>query len=339
MKNTRNNLSTEILKQLNTFHTYNKPYDDDLDAWLHQAYANKIKAGKQVNWRTTYFSPSSANMCPRALYHKLKKDRKDAETWAPHQRRWVHLGEKVGDMIQEEFLLMMKHYEKFTGTKPRFTMQLLNDGNGGMMPAFEQFIFKQHIIEHNGEKFSILGTSDGILVDNETKQRIGLEVKSKQETPSKTSLKVMKEAKEDHIRQCVCYSIMYELDKYVIAYVNTAKKKWNATDDEMYDTPDIRLFDVNVSEEEKNDVLDYFAEITKCARLNTPPLPDLTKWMFNPYKNAIANSITDDELERLQIVLSIDNPNDSFFDKKNRQQGFEDLVRRKRIIDNAKRGA
>ena len=71
-----------------------------------------------------------------------------------------------------------------------------------------------------GEEFSLLGTTDGIMVDRRTGEKIGLEIKSKQETPSKTSLSAMKEADPKHVKQCVSYgemyvrSIHYRLHKY-----------------------------------------------------------------------------------------------------------------------------
>lgn len=292
-------LSKALSKQLDTFHTYAQPYDDPLNIWLHQAYADVIREGKNVNFGDIYFSPSSANACPRSLYHKAKKAKRDVKAWQPHQRRWVSLGTMIGDMLQYEMLLCERHYEKMTGTKPRFTMALVD---GGTRPAFEDFIFKQHKVEHNGEKFSLLGTSDGIMVDNETGNLVGLEIKSKQQTPSTTSIRAMTSPKDDHIRQCVCYSIMYGVDKYVIAYYNGAKKAWDMSEEDYAKTPDLRLFDVDVSQSQKNDVLDFFADITRRVRENDPPLPDLLKWKFNDYKTEIARTLTNEEMASLEAI-------------------------------------
>lgn len=326
-----NEISQAILQQLDEFHTFDKPYDDDLGIWLHQSYADVLKKGKSVDWRVLYFSPSSANVCPRALYEKAKKRRRDKGVWKPHQRRWVHIGEKVGDFVQEEFLLCERHFEKFTGKKPRFTMGLV-DGVNGKVPAFEEFIYKQHKVEHNGETFYIMGTSDGILYDHETGQKVGLEIKSKQETPSKTSLRAMTDPKIDHVKQCVCYSIMYGLDKYVITYVNTAKKPWLASDEELAKTPDIRMFDVDVSESQKEEVLDFFADIARRVRENDPPLPDLMKWRFNDFKGAIIKSITDEEISKLEMICDFMAEDVPLWQKRAMEGALEDIKQRKAAL-------
>lgn len=327
-----NEISQAIMKQLNEFHTYDKPYDDELGIWLHQAYADVLRRGKNVDWRVMYFSPSSANVCPRALYEKARKRRRDKGVWKPHQRRWVHIGEKVGDFVQEEFLLCERHFEKFTGNKPRFTMGLVN---GGKEPAFEDFIYKQHKVEHKGETFYIMGTSDGILVDNETGQHIGLEIKSKQETPSKTSLRAMTDPKLDHVKQCICYSIMYGLDKYVIAYVNTAKKPWLAPDEDLIKTPDVRMFDVDVSERQKEDILDFFADIARRVRENDPPLPDLLKWRFNDFKGAIVKSLSDEEVEKLEMISQFVAEDAPMWQRRAIQDALEDIKRRRAALKGA----
>lgn len=318
-------LAKELMKQLDEFHTYPQPYDDALEQWLHQSYADVYKQGKNVDWGAVYFSPSSANTCPRALYEKAKKARRDKKAWPPHQRRWVALGTMVGDMLQHEMLLCERHYEKYTGKKPRFTMGMANDGK---WPAFEDFIYTQHKVEHNGETFYLMGTSDGIMIDNETGEKVGLEIKSKQQTPSKTSVRAMTAPKEDHVKQCVCYSIMYDVDKYIIAYYNTAKKDWFMSDDDYAKTPDLRLFDVDVSEEQKEDVLDYFADIARRVRENDPPLPDLTKWKFNDFKDAIGNSITAEEIATLETVAEFLVEDMQAWERRSVLESLDDIKRR-----------
>lgn len=287
----------ELTKQINAFHRYPNLYDDELDIWLHQSYAKVMSEGKKVNWSSKYFSPSSADSCPRELWHKLQKHKKDKQEWQPHQRRWVEIGTGIGDMVQRELLLMGRHYKKFLKEDPKYTVGMV-DG----LPAFEDFIFKQHKIKHNGEEFSILGTSDGILTPSDGSKPIGLEIKSKQQTPSKTSLSAMKSPQEAHIKQVICYSIMYDLEDYVIMYVNTAHKAWDMDEEDFTKTPDIRLFDVKVTDEDKDGILDFFADIVRRVRENDPPLPDLTKWKFNNYKDKIGQTITDDEIKRLEMV-------------------------------------
>lgn len=288
----------ELTKQLNEFHKYNNVYDDDLDIFIYETYAKALRKGKKVDWSIPYFSPSSANMCVRAQWHKALKHKRDKREWQPHQRRWVEFGEAIAGVHQREFMLSDRHFEKFTGKKPRYSMGYTEDG----MPFMEEHVFLQKLIEHNGEKFSLIGTLDSVLVDNETGKPLIVELKSKQQTPSKTSITAMKEAQPDHVKQVIAYSIMYDVDEGVIFYQNVAHKGWEMSDEDFKKTPDIRIFDVNITEESKTDILDGFADIMRRVRENDPPLPDLTKWKFNDYKDAITKSLTDEEMERLEMV-------------------------------------
>lgn len=319
------NYAKQLVDQLDEFHTYNNPYDDPLDTWIHSSYAEVKSKPKNVDWTKLYFSPSSANACPRALYHKAKRHKKDVKKWLPHQRRWVSLGEGVGDMIQRELLLCDRHFEKFTKKKPKFSMGITPEN----YPAFEDFIFKQKVVEHDGVEFSLIGTSDGILVDNETGDSVILEVKSKQETPSKTSIRAMTSPTEDHTKQVVCYSIMYDVDDAIILYYNTAKKKWFMTDEDYANTPDLRAFDVRVTQEDRDEILDFFAYITKCVNEDSPPLPDLTKWLFNDYKDAIYKSITDEEINLLEALNELKKDSLPPYMQASMKSALEDIKRNK----------
>ena len=317
----------ELTKQFNTFHTYTNLYDDEMDSWLHQLYADVLKDKKRLDWSKVYFSPSSADECPRALYHKAKKAKKDPQVWQPHQRRWVEIGTGIGDMVQRELLLMGRHYKKFTGEDPKYTVGMV-DGK----PAFEDFIYADHLVKHDGEEFYLRGTSDGILSITGSNKLVGLEVKSKQQTPSKTSLTAMKEPQESHVKQITAYSIMYDLEDYVIMYVNTSHKAWEMTEEEFQKTPDIRLFDVKVTEEDKTDLLDYFADIARRVREDDPPLPDLSRWRFNSYKNAISESLTDDEMERLEMVNEFLKESQPVWMQKQMDMALNDIKRRREVI-------
>lgn len=292
-------LENEFIAYLNDFHSYQEPRDPKLDAWLHESYAEAIRKGMNVDWNYIYFSPSSADSCPRELYVKAKKKRKDKTRHKPHQRRWTAQGTALGDWLQREILLAERHYEKFSGNKPRFVFGMVNE-----KPAFEDFVFKQHKMTWKGEELSILGTTDGIMIDTKTGEKIGLEIKSKQETPSKTSLSGMKEPNPKHVKQVVSYGEMYGIERFLIVYVNAAKKKWFATDDELENTPDIRAFEVKITDDMREAVFDYYAYITKCVRENNPPKLDLDKWRFNSFKKACANDLSDEELADIELEVA-----------------------------------
>src|SRR5699024_11222295 len=116
-------------------------------------------------------------------------------------------------------------------------------------------------IKHKGEEFSILGMTDGILTPSDGSKPIGLETKSKQQTPSKTSLSAMKSPQESHIKQVIYYSIMYDLEGYVIMYVNTAHKAWDMDEEDFTRTPDARLIDVKGPDDDKDGILGFVAVI------------------------------------------------------------------------------
>lgn len=293
-------LADAFLEQMNEFHSYDSPYDDPLDAWLHQSYADVIKQGKGVDWTKTYFSPSSSTACPRALYHKVKRHKKDSKRIKPHQRRWQGIGTQAGDFMQREILLAERHMKKLTGRDPRFVMGLTEDKT----PAFEEFIFTQHPIEHNGESFTLNGTGDGLLVDKETGEKVILEIKTKSDSPAKTKYTNMKSAEPSHVSQVVCYSLMYGTNTALITYLNVSKKKWFEKDEVLAENPDLRAFQINVTPSMQTAVLDKFAEITKRARLNDPPLPDLESWTFSDYQEATIKTLTDEEVAELEAYVA-----------------------------------
>ena len=292
-------IADEFIDYLNEFHSYSEPYDDELDAWLHKAYSEVLKEKKDFRWDLPYFSPSSAGNGARELYVKAKRKKRDNQRPLPHQRRWTALGTAVGDVIQRELLLAERHYEKFTGKKPRFVVGV-QDGR----PTFEDFVFKSHQVDWNGQSFYITGTCDGILFDTKTGEKIGLEIKSKQETPSKTSYGSMKEANQKHIDQVVSYGEMYGIDRYIILYVNTAKKKWFASEEELAKTPDIRAFEINITDDMRAKVFDYLADIVRRVKANDPPKLDLEGWRFNGFKRACALDLSSEELDELEDEVS-----------------------------------
>ena len=326
-------LAQAFLDQLNKFHTYQEPYDDALNIHLSEGTAKYLKRGKNVDWSKTYFSPSSASKCPRELYTKgLRNDRgyplykRDKKEWKPHQRRITSQGTKIGDWLQYEIMLMEKHYEKFTGEKPRFIFAKTEDG----YPVMEDFAYISRPVEHNGQQFQLNGTTDGILVDTHTGELVILEIKSKQETPSKTNYTQMKDPKDGHVQQVTCYSEMYDINQAIIVYVNTAKAKWFADDETLEKSPDVRAFDVEITDNMKNVIFDKFADIAKRIKENNPPELDLSSWQFNDYKGAIIKTLTQDEIEKMEMRLSLTKPSKEMaWLKRSMEKALVDIKKRK----------
>lgn len=293
MTNT-NELTTQIegdfIALLDDWHSQNEVWDNELDAQIHRWYADPPKVWPQ----RPYFSPSSANSCPRELYVKAKGAKRDNFKRQPHQARWQRIGTNIGDMIQRDLLFIEKHYEKMTGNVPRFKFERNEDGT----PMFEDFAKTNALVEHAGERFYLYGAPDGVMTyttDDGEVIRVGLEIKSKQTTPARTSLHSMQGPEESHVAQVTCYAHMFNVDYYVILYINAAKQGWTLTEDQYHKTPDIRAFCLNITDSDKGKIFDRFADITKSIREETPPKLDLSEWFFNNYKTACAESLTDSE--------------------------------------------
>ncbi|MEK3836489.1 hypothetical protein [Paenibacillus sp. FSL R7-0128] len=287
-------------------------YDDVLDAQIHRWYADILTDKSRKIWpprNIPYFSPSAANADPRGLYEKMRGAKKERAGQPPHQGRWTRLGTSIGDMIQRDILFAESHYAKLTGDRPPFTFERNQYGE----PAFEDFVKIGARIEHNGQTFALFGTSDGIMryvSADGTVLRVGLEIKSKQGTYSQTSgFQARKGPKDDHVKQCVCYSVMYgrpdaPIDYYVILYVNASKKGWTITPEDFAKTPDILAFGLHITDEMRAEVLDHFAEIVDAAKRGEAPELDLDRWLFNDFKRAIALSLSTEELAALQRKVS-----------------------------------
>lgn len=276
-------------------------YDNKLDTeYLRQQLEIRTKKQLFINYKAQpYFSPSSANSCLRELYVKTLGGKKDVDVRPPYQGRWQKIGTSLGDMLQRELLFIDKHYESKLGKRPAFVPDYTNEG----YPMWEDFVKAFKIVTHNGATFALNGKPDGILIHTPTGRRIGLEIKSKQTTAAQTSLYSMKEPKQDHVKQVVTYSIMYDVDEYLIVYINASKKGWVISDGDYAKNPDIRAFHVNVTESDRQALLDTFAEVVKAVETKTPPPLDLDKWTFNNFKTACALSLSDDEFNEIKTKV------------------------------------
>ncbi|MDA2116730.1 hypothetical protein PDN31_15380 [Bacillus cereus] len=307
-QNTKETLAYEIAEEfrqfLETWHSYSEPYDMLLDVWLHESYAKVLSKGTFLDYRSLpYFSPSSANSCPRELYEKALRSPRDQAEVKPWQRRWQFIGTNIGDAIQRDILLAERHYEKFTGEKPRFRIERTKDD----YPAFEDFVKTRKVIEHNNQQFALIGTCDGILEytdEHGVITRVGLEIKSKQTTYSKTSEYSLREPGADHVKQVTCYSLMYDLDYYIVLYMNASKKAWNMNEEDYAKYPDFRAFGVAITDEMRNEVLDKFASIVAAVKTKQPPKLDIEHWTFNNFKKACAQSLSDEEYEEIKTKVN-----------------------------------
>ena len=298
-------IAQDLTDFLDEFHSYNQPYDDAMDAEFYEQYARALREQSKwgyFNWKTApdgtprpAFSPSSSGKDDRELFEKARKAKRDERQPTPNQRDWTGLGSQVGGYIQREIMLAERHFKKLTGKEPRFRFERTERNE----PAFEHFVKKMHECEYDGEKFAIHGLPDGILLyttDDGEILRVGLEVKSFQKAWS--AFKSHNEPKLDHVKQTVCYSEMYNLDYVCVLYHLTYGADWNK------DYRRSKVFGLHITQDQRNEMLVKFAKVTRAWRTNTPPSVDLSKWMYNDYKTAIALSLTDEEFAQVKLTAA-----------------------------------
>ncbi|MED0863762.1 hypothetical protein [Bacillus safensis] len=298
-------IADDFNDMLYEFHKYPQPYDDLMDAELHEQYARVLREQSKYgyfNWKTApdgtprpVFSPSSASKTERELYEKARKSVRDSQTPTPNQRDWTGLGSQVGDYIQREVLLIERHFERLTGTKPKFRFERTERNE----PAFEHFKKTMHEVASGEEKFAIHGLPDGILIytaDDGQEYRVGLEVKSFQK--SYVDFKKVVEPKKEHVEQSICYSEMYGLDYYIVIYHLTYGVKW---DKEINRN---KVFGIEIRDDDRTRIFEKFERVTKAVRLSEAPPLDLFEWAFYEYKRSTAKTLTDDELSNLYDLKS-----------------------------------
>lgn len=295
-------LTTDFLTMINNFHSNKQPYDLDLESYIHrikyEAILNPPSQGKKQRG-VNYFHPSSASSCLRELYHMAKGNKRDEDTIQPHQKRWQKLGGMFGDLIQHDLLAIHKHYERMTGNgpdfKPVYTEMETKVGDIIKVPMWEEFAKTYGV--YSG--VPIGGQPDGILQYKDG-ARIGIEIKSKQTSSARTSQFSMRGPEPDHIKQVVAYSILYEVNEFLLVYGNLSKKSWVMSDEDQAKYPDLRCFYVYVSENDRQELLERFKSVMEMVKRGTPPKLDITKWTFNNFKRSIAQSMTNDEMKELK---------------------------------------
>jgi hypothetical protein len=128
-------------------------------------------------------------------------------------------------------------------------------------------------------------------------------LKSKQTSYSETGYARMKKPKDDHVKQVTCYSLMYDLDAYLIVYVNCSVKAWFMSDEEFANAPDFRVFGIDITDDMKAEILDKFAYVTRCLNEGIKPALDLEKFRFNNFKRSCALDLDDNEYELLKAQV------------------------------------
>jgi hypothetical protein len=238
---------------------------------------------KMVRPELPTFSPSGASKCARELFYKDNDAILPHEVRYPYQRRWTRNSTAVHEVIQKDLLYMGN-----TMKDPAFKVNILENG----LPAWEDNIKSFVIVEHNGEKFAVLGMMDGILTykDGST---IGFEFKTKSNTLGQVGYYKMKDSAPYHKEQCVAYSLIFGMDEFILMYESVVKDHWHKGQEAKID---FRTFYYKVNDEAKTELLDRFAYIAKCIRLGEVPDRELDKCMFCQYIDECKKEDTEGEL-------------------------------------------
>lgn len=284
------------------WHSYAQPYDDKMDADIHERYARILN--EQSVWgyfdfkknpqgkQRPFFSPSNAGISDRELYERARGSKRDPAKFTGNQRWWVGLGGPVGDYLQREVLLAERHYRKLTGKNPPFRMKRKDNGD----PMYEHFVKKMHEMEYDGEVFAYFGLPDGILeyTDFETGEIIdvGLEVKSEQANWSR--FKSLDEPKKGHLEQTTMYSEMYGFDYTIVAYILSYGRGWGEEFNRL------KTFGKYISDADREALAGRCSDATRRARDDDAPRFDLMDWRFCDYKTAIAEGLTESEVSEMR---------------------------------------
>lgn len=323
---TSREIEAVFAQMMDTFHSLPEVWDNKLDRQIHEWYAN----APEVYPKYPYFSPSSVYACPRSLYYKDKRVEKDDFPIQPHQARWQRAGTSTGDWVQRDILMIESKFEEMTGYEPPFVFKRTEKGE----PFFEEFAKANVPIEVDVDgtpvSYYMTGSPDGIMkyttIDGDEIE-VGLEIKSKQTTPARTSQHSMRSAEIGHILQAITYSIMYDVDYYVVVYFNLAKKTWKMDEEEYEKTPDMRVFAYHFDEYTKDTVKNHLATLRKMFDEGKKPYPDIMQWSFNPYKVVTAKDLSDEEYDQVveQVRGIVDNKNLRMFEKKKAREALSEI--------------
>ncbi|MCW2279283.1 PD-(D/E)XK nuclease family protein [Heliophilum fasciatum] len=267
-------LTAAILDHFNRVHSGELMPDIEIERLLMETERLALeddKSGLQFQKGIVTFSPSSASKCERELYFRADRIPKEEGEMMPYQRRWVRNGSAVHAAVQRDLLYAEKYL-----TDPAFTVVRTKKG----LPAWEKNVRQVRPLEYDGVKFQIYGMMDGVLQYRDG-LKIGFEFKTKSTTLGAIGHYKMKDAQEDHKTQCVAYSLLFGLREFLIVYESLAKDGWMKGHEAK---PDIRAFYLNVTDEDRDKLLQKFAGVARKYYAKEMPSKDPEKCIFCPYK-------------------------------------------------------
>ncbi|MDF9638855.1 PD-(D/E)XK nuclease family protein [Bacillus cereus] len=223
------------------------------------------------------FSPSGSDKCSRELFFKILRMEQDEQQMYPFQRRWTLNSTGVHEARQRDLL-----YGEIKLKNPDWKVERMisEDPLRNGLPAWERNVQTHKVIEHNGVTFLVFGMMDGIL-EYKDGSRIGFEFKTKSNSVAQVNERQLKEVGKAHKLQCVAYSILFGIDEFIVTYESVAKDKWSSGD---MARDDMRMFYVKVTDKQRKDLLDKWAEVAVNTNDGEMPFGDNTKCLFCPFK-------------------------------------------------------
>ena len=271
-------VSQDFHDMVESFHMLDVRNDRELDIqylkWQTEEITdgNKNLRGKFVDDIPT-FSPSGASESDRDLFFKIIGAVEDSQVMTPQQRRWVKNGSAVHERMQKDLL----YIEKYLEGAP---FEVLRTAEG--KPAWERNTRTVKQFEHNGEKFQIYGMVDGMLWYKPGKKRIGYDFKTKSTTIATVGDYKLKVPQENNVAQMVGYSLLFDVDEYLIHYESLAKDNWTKGFEARND---MKVFHIEISQDMRKELLDKYARVTKAVRERKLPDREPDKEMFSRYKD------------------------------------------------------
>ncbi|WFR74858.1 hypothetical protein P9209_30190 (plasmid) [Prescottella defluvii] len=160
-------IAEDFERQLNKWGETGFTYDADIHHQIMRDYLKVVDRNPFEDFpeNVPVFRSSGTGKCLREqtlfAIDKLEgSDRKDPPKCQAHQSRWQMIGTAVGDMIQEQVLMMEKHYQRFTKEECHFRFERTEEG----FPHFEEFstTFKKY--KSGRMEFITGGSMDGIMI-------------------------------------------------------------------------------------------------------------------------------------------------------------------------------
>ena len=126
---------------------------------------------------------------------------------------------------------------------------------------------------------------------------------------------------------------MYDVKRGIIVYVNGAKEGWFADDEKLKKTPDLRAFDVEITDELREEVFGHFVMAREVIESGRMPIPDLRDWEFSEYKQAIVEELSDEDFESMIRVAEAHKQLVKPWEASNIERAIADVRQRRKAIE------